>query len=292
MFYLSKQYKEFLFDIGFYLILIIGVIKYNAIITISFITYLFIVGYVVGLFFSNEKISQSVMLSNCKEYTPYFVGGYILIVHILTGSYIPSSSMRPTLTASEYVYILNKYHIKEPITNTILFSFSKPQIGDVVTFNYPKDQTQIYIKRIIATEGDTISYINKQLMINNKLISQTYQKPYQFTIENSHQTLSIDRYSETINHVTHDILLDKSRPVYSLINIDPTFLEKGYCHYFNQGFTCKVPKNKYFVMGDNRDYSSDSRYWGFVDIHQIKGKAIISMMSYDNQSLSFFNLIK
>lgn len=289
---LEKPHRELVFDTLFYSTLIGCTIKYNGVIALTVLTYVITVGFLVSLYITKENVDNSVFFTNCRDYFGYFLGGYILMAYAVTGAYVPSSSMRPTLTASEYLFIANAYQVKEPLTNTILFTINSPQVGDVVTFSYPLEPSKTFIKRIVAKQGDIIEYKNKTLTLNGQVVANQYQGTYTFLAENQHHTLTVDKYQETLNQVSHEIAVDSKKATYYRPLVDPKFIDQGYCQYFSNGFKCKVPKNKYFMMGDNRDNSSDSRYWGLVDIHQIKGKAIFSLISYDNQTFSFFKMIK
>jgi signal peptidase I len=164
---------------------------------------------------------------------------------------IPSGSMQPTLLVGDYL-LVNKfiYGIRNPFTNRVLIPLSQPHRGDVVVFIFPQDQTKDYIKRVIGLPGDKVQIINKKVYINGKLL-KTPQARY-----------------------TDDTLIPPpSSPTESpRDNFGPV----------------EVPPHHYFVMGDNRDHSYDSRFWGFVPDDALKGKAFIIYFSWGgnhNESL-------
>jgi len=156
---------------------------------------------------------------------------------------IPSGSMQPTLLIGDYL-LVNKfaYGIRNPLTNKIWIPIGKPQRGDVVVFVFPQDRTKDYIKRVIGLPGDRIQIVDKKLFINGKLF-------------------------ETPQAVYDDptIIPPPQRPTDSARdNLVPLM----------------VPDNCYFVMGDNRDHSYDSRFWGFVPLDNFLGKAFIIYFSW------------
>jgi signal peptidase I len=189
---------------------------------------------------------------------------------------IPSSSMVPTLVVGDLI-LVNKftYGVRLPIINKKIIEVNQPQRGDVMVFKYPKDPSLDYIKRVVGIPGDKIVYKNKRLTVNGKEVS--YQPLPDYLDE---QNLSYSKqYLEKLNGVAHKILNDERMPGY--VNAEQ-FPQRELCTYNTEGFACAVPSGHYFMMGDNRDNSLDSRYWGFVSDENIVGKAFFVWMNLGN----------
>jgi signal peptidase I len=130
-----------------------------------------------------------------------------------------------------------------------------------------------YIKRVVGVPGDVVKYDNKRLTVNGQPATYASQADY---LDGERLSYS-KQYQETLDNVTHNILNDAERPPYVSGPDDFPFREN--CTYNQTGFTCKVPEGHYFMMGDNRDNSADSRYWGFVPDKNIVGKAFFIWMN-------------
>lgn len=190
---------------------------------------------------------------------------------------IPSSSMVPTLEIGDLI-LVNKftYGVRLPIVNKKIIEINDPQRGDVMVFKSPKHPSLDYIKRVVGLPGDKISYQNKRLFINGE--PATYERLPDYLDEN---TLSYSaQYREQLVGVTHRILNDERAPAY--VSHPQAYPQRELCSYNTQGFTCTVPAGHYFVMGDNRDNSEDSRYWGFVPDNHIVGKAFYIWLNLSN----------
>jgi len=190
---------------------------------------------------------------------------------------IPSSSMVPTLVIGDLI-LVNKftYGIRLPIINKKIIELNNPQRGDVMVFKYPNDMSLDYIKRVIGVPGDQIIYKNKRLTINGKEISYAPLPDY---LDEEHLTY-FKQFTENLNGVNHKILNNDRAPTY--VPNPEAFPQHELCHYDLEGFECKVPAGNYFMMGDNRDNSQDSRYWGFVPDKNIVGKAFFVWMNLSN----------
>ena len=211
----------------------------------------------------------------------------ILVVFILRSFLfepfrIPSGSMIPTLVIGDLI-LVNKftYGIRLPIINKKIVDIGMPERGDVMVFRYPVDPSVDYVKRVIGLPGDTIVYRNKRLSINGQEVqtvaASDYFDPERVTYTKQYAE-KLPVASSTVNHM---ILLDDDRSG----TITPgSFAFRDNCVYSdgNTAVTCKVPNGQYFMMGDNRDNSADSRYWGFVPDQNIVGKAFFIWMNFGN----------
>lgn len=191
---------------------------------------------------------------------------------------IPSTSMVPTLLVGDLI-LVNKftYGIRLPVLNKKIIDVGDPQRGDVMVFKYPKDMSQDYIKRVIGVPGDKITYENKRLTVNGQAVEYTAMDDY---LED--ESLKYDKqFMENLPNVPHRILIRDGKRALDLAGVD-NFPNRDACVYAYEKFTCTVPEGNYFMMGDNRDNSADSRYWGFVPNQNIVGKAFFVWMNLGN----------
>ena len=191
---------------------------------------------------------------------------------------IPSSSMVPTLLVGDLI-LVNKfdYGIRLPIVNKKIIEVGNPQRGDVMVFKYPKDPSQDYIKRVIGVPGDKITYENKRLTVNGQPVEYVPMDDYL----DDERPVYHKQFLEKLPNVPHRILnMDGARTI-NLSAVEE-FPHHENCTYSYDKFTCIVPEGNYFMMGDNRDNSADSRYWGFVPDQNIVGKAVFVWMNFSN----------
>ena len=190
---------------------------------------------------------------------------------------IPSGSMIPTLWVGDLI-LVNKFHygVRLPVANIKVTQGTPVARGDVMVFRYPPRPSVDYIKRVIGIPGDEVAYLNKKLTINGQAVP-TESVP-EFFDE------SVMRYAkqfqEKLGPKPHNLLVDDDRPAFIPGAEDFPYRER--CNYTVEGVTCKVPEGHYFMMGDNRDNSMDSRYWGFVPDANIVGKAFFVWMNFGN----------
>jgi signal peptidase I len=190
---------------------------------------------------------------------------------------IPSGSMIPTLLVGDLI-LVNKfaYGLRLPVLNTKVTEGTPPQRGDVMVFRYPPKPTQDYIKRVVGVPGDTVAYLNKRLTINGQPVATTSVP--EFFDEDAMRYFK--QFEEDLGGKKHKLLNDDERPAF--IPGADNFAGRDGCVYSVEGVTCKVPDGHYFMMGDNRDNSLDSRYWGFVPDKNIVGKAFFVWMNFSS----------
>jgi len=208
---------------------------------------------------------------------PVIVTVFLLRSFLFEPFKIPSGSMIPTLLVGDLI-LVNKYHygLRVPVINTKITEGSKPERGDVMVFRYPPQPSLDYIKRVVGVPGDTVAYLNKRLTINGQVV-ETSALP-DFLDEDSMRYFK--QFEEKLGDKPHRLLNDANRPAF--VQVQPNFFGAEGCSYTVEGVTCKVPEGHYFMMGDNRDNSLDSRYWGFVPDANIVGKAFFVWMNFSS----------
>lgn len=187
---------------------------------------------------------------------------------------IPSGSMIPTLLVGDHIFVNKfKYGIKVPFTDwvtdepTYITRFGSPERGDIIVFKYPKDESIYYIKRVIGIPGDTIEILDKTLYTNG--------------VPAKRETISIEERAEIVNKFEDQHYDVERMEIFreTIGNEKPVVMVDN-ANYFTQNFgPITVPADSFFVMGDNRDNSKDSRYWGFVPMKNVRGKAMVIWLS-------------
>jgi signal peptidase I len=206
-----------------------------------------------------------VVVDYSRAFFPVILVVFVLRSFVVEPFRIPSGSMLPSLFIGDFILVNKfKYGIRLPIVNFKLVEVDHPARGDVMVFRYPHDPTQNYIKRVIGLPGDTVGYEQKRLRVNGKLSG--FNEVELQERESKGRTLRFAEYAETIDRSTHRVVIDRGR----------NQRER------EQKWT--VPAGQYLVMGDNRDHSNDSRYWGFVPESHIVGRAFFVWFSWDSGS--------
>jgi signal peptidase I len=222
-------------------------------------------------------LRQPVWIEYSGSFFPVIALVFVLRSFLFEPFKIPSSSMVPTLQIGDLI-LVNKftYGIRLPILNKKVVQINDPQRGDVMVFKFPEDMSLDYIKRVVGVPGDKIVYKNKQLTVNGQAVSYASLPDY---LDEEHLSYS-KQFEENLIGVKHRILNDQRAPSY--VPNPHNFPMRELCSYDTEGFACTVPAGQYFMMGDNRDNSLDSRYWGFVPDANIVGKAFFIWMNLSN----------
>jgi signal peptidase I len=215
------------------------------------------------------------------EYTASFFP-VILVVFVLRSFFfepfrIPSGSMLPTLHIGDLI-LVNKYAygVRLPVIHTKIIDVGSPQRGDVMVFRFPHNTSQDYIKRVVGLPGDRVEYLNRRLIINGEPVPLRRIERY---FEEG-RVQYYDQYVETLGRVEHRIIVNDGPGVPAVPAYQHTHPQA--CRYTAEGVSCTVPPGHYFVMGDNRDNSEDSRFWGFVPERNIVGRAFFIWMNFGN----------
>jgi signal peptidase I len=209
-----------------------------------------------------EATREPVIVEYARSFFP------VILIVLLFRSFlaepfkIPSGSMMPTLLVGDFI-LVNKfaYGLRLPVLNRKILDVGAPQRGDVFVFRYPRNPKIDYIKRVIGLPGDEITYRNKTLYVNGKEIQQSYIGPYVGSGDEGRKMAGAEMRHEMLPGAEHDLL---TWPLHA--GAEGTF---------------RIPAGHYFAMGDNRDNSEDSRYWGFVPEANLVGKAFVIWMNWD-----------
>jgi signal peptidase I len=216
-----------------------------------------------------------------KSFFPVILIVFFIRSFLIEPFKIPSGSMIPTLQVGDFI-LVNKftYGVRLPVINQKIVPLNNPQRGDVMVFRYPEDPTQDFIKRVVGVPGDTVEYRNKRLSINGVEQPQQADGDYNY-VETGLNFVHTEKRLETLGEHKHAVLINPEKPTLYLGGV-AEFSGRENCSYDNEMVRCKVPEGQYFMMGDNRDNSRDSRYWGFVPDNQIVGKAFFIWMNFSD----------
>ncbi len=216
-----------------------------------------------------------------KSFFPVILVVFCIRSFLIEPFKIPSGSMIPTLQVGDFI-LVNKftYGVRLPVINQKIIPLSDPKRGDVMVFHYPENPSLDYIKRVVGLPGDTVEYRNKRLWINGIEQPQQADGDYNY-VETGLNFVHTERRMETLGEHKHAVLINPEMPTLRLGAV-AEFAGRENCSYDNEMVRCKVPQGQYFMMGDNRDNSRDSRYWGFVPDNQIVGRAFFIWMNFSD----------
>lgn len=215
------------------------------------------------------EYNEPILIDYARSFFPVIFIVLLLRSFLVEPFRIPSGSMMPTLLIGDFI-LVNKYAygVRLPVINKKIIPMGEPKRGDIVVFRFPQDPSIDYIKRVIGLPGDRITYIDKKLAVNGSPVQQTPLATYLGQGKGSTMT-GAELLSEDLQGIKHDILVVEG-------------------HLSREG-EFVVPPDHYFVMGDNRDNSNDSRYWGTVPEENLVGRAFFIWMNWDweNHGIAF-----
>lgn len=226
-------------------------------------------------------IAEPWWVEYAKSFFPVILVVFFIRSFLVEPFKIPSGSMIPTLQVGDFI-LVNKftYGLRLPIINQKIVQLNDPQRGDVMVFHYPENPSVDYIKRIVAVSGDVVEYRHKTLWVNGVEQRQESDGDYNY-VESGLNFIHTERRIETLGEHKHALLVNPDMPNVHLGSV-AEFKGREGCSYDEDKVSCKVPDGHYFMMGDNRDNSRDSRYWGFVPDNQIVGKAFFVWMNFSD----------
>ena len=226
-----------------------------------------------------EGAKEPLWVEYARSFFPIILAVFLLRSFLVEPFKIPSGSMIPTLHVGDFI-LVNKftYGIRLPIVNKKIVQLNDPQRGDVMVFHYPENPSVDYIKRVVGVPGDKILYRDKKLYLNGVLQAQQADGEYNY-VESGLRFVHTERRQETLDGHVHAMLVNPEMPDVHLESVSE-FPHRENCSYTELEMRCTVPDGHYFMMGDNRDNSRDSRYWGFVPDDQVVGKAFLIWMNF------------
>ena len=201
---------------------------------------------------------------------PFLLAFFLLRCFVAEPYRIPSRSMQPTLAPGDMILVgKSSYGVKLPIAGTSLVDLPGPARGDVIVFRYPDNPEVDYIKRVVGLPGGEVSYLDKKLVINGEKARQSALPAGDDGVE-----VREERFGNAVHRI--GVRAGKS----PALSRPPA---RG-CRVNTRGIVCEVPQGHYFVMGDNRDNSKDSRHWGFVPRENIIGRAFCIWANFEDMS--------
>lgn len=238
-------------------------------------------GQAVGKKERKESMEPTGLLGQLASLFPIILLVFVIRSFVVEPFRIPSGSMMPTLLSGDFIAVSKfSYAIKNPLTNATLIETGEPQRGDVIVFKYPEDPAVDYIKRIVGMPGDEIIYRNKHIFVRSACTAQKCDPPQPYPVKEAGTyteeglgfTDTYLVYEEQVGDHVHQMMINPLAPDFS----------QYFYHQDGQPVgSWKVPEGCFFAMGDNRDNSRDSRFWGVVPKENIVGKTVGIWMSFD-----------
>lgn len=222
-----------------------------------------------------EKKKRPIVIDYARAFFPVLLLVFCIRSFIFQPYRVPTGSLKPTVMPGDFIFVNQfSYGLRFPIWEKKLLSVDNPKRGQIVLVYYPVDHHIIFVKRVVGLPGDHISYINKVLYINGKEMEQKFIANVT-QLNDFGQLVTYQEYQENLDGIKHDIfeINDSSHPAQNFYNL-------------------VVPKGEYFMMGDNRDESDDSRGWGFATSKDLVGRALFIWMSWDPNAAHWYDKIR
>tara|TARA_B100001123_G_scaffold149311_1_gene172876 strand:- start:86 stop:907 length:822 start_codon:yes stop_codon:yes gene_type:complete len=209
-----------------------------------------------------------IVIEYARAFFPVILVVFVLRSFIVEPFRIPSGSMLPSLYIGDFILVSKfSYGLRLPLVNQKVFSIGTPKRGEVLVFRFPRNPKTNFIKRVVGVPGDIVEYKNKRLRINGNVVD-IEKVDRERTEQGATRSDQVEKYIESLGKSSHGILLDSA--------------------LYSRDGRIKVPENQFFVMGDNRDHSNDSREWGFVPEENIVGRAFFVWFSWDSKKDDYF----
>lgn len=220
-----------------------------------------------------EKKTRPLIIEYSRAFFPVLLLVFLIRSFVIQPYRVPTGSLEPTVLPGDFILVNQfDYGVRFPIWNKKLMDVNEPKKGQIALEYYPVNHGLTFVKRVIGVPGDRISYIDKTLYINGNKQPQKFIKNVS-RLTDFGQLASYKEYEEDLNGVKHNIFVRPDAPNNDFYNVI-------------------VPKNAYFMMGDNRDESDDSRFWGFVPEHDFIGHALFIWMSWNSHFVHWYDAIR
>lgn len=246
-----------------------------------------------------DKKKSKNLFELIAEYIQALLGAILLAI-VIRGFFfepfkIPSESMVPTLLVGDHIFVKRyAYGLRIPFTKKWIAEFEDPKRGDVVVFSFPEDESIDFIKRVVGLPGDKVTFKNGEVFINDQKVEW---QNVELTTKAKDNPCHINMTEASETMVPDDL---EPYPYYQrYTNFQPKLetLPNGQKHYIQRSKVLPmenndefiVPERHFFVMGDNRDHSQDSRFWGFVPRENLKGKAEVIWLSINHEDIRCAN---
>lgn len=220
-----------------------------------------------------EKKKRPIVIEYARAFFPVLLLVFLIRSFVIQPYRVPTGSLEPTVIPGDFL-LVNQYDygLRFPIWNKKFLAVDEPTRGQIALFYYPVDHHFTFVKRVIGVPGDHISYINRTLYINGQAQSKTFLKNVT-QLNDFGRLTTYAEYQENLMGIKHNIFIREDVPTTDFYNI-------------------VVPNNEYFMMGDNRSESDDSRYWGFVPEHDFIGRAILIWLSWDSDPTHWYDSVR
>lgn len=215
--------------------------------------------------FIKKDLKDNKIIKTARSYLPVFLLVLVVRSFVFQPFKVVSGSLEPTVLVGDYLAVnQSAYGLRLPVLHKKIFSLGEPKIGDIALFYFPEDTSLVFVKRVIGTPGDHIVYQDKTLTINGEKMPKI-DDGFGFDIEPASPPRLMQKKIENLHGIKHSVFVSRDK-------------EEGIIDVV-------VPKGMYFMMGDNRDDSDDSRRWGFVPEENLIGRAYRVIMSWDGDRM-------